>query len=150
MMRTLLAALPAILVIAGGVAGMWSGLRYGVWQALSPGAGFLPALSCGALCLLGVAILATDVRSSHDSSEVGVDASRWRLLGYVAGLLGFASLMELLGAITAIVLLFLWILAVVEQLPLRLVLMVTAGASLGAWSLFDWLLQVPLPRGLFT
>ena len=150
MTRRVFAALPAIVLIAGGLAGVWSGIRYGVWQALSPGAGFLPALSGGALCLLGVAIFATDVRSSQASAEDGEHGSGWRLLGYMVGLLGFALLMEPLGAIAAIVLLFLWILAGVEQLPWRLVLTVTAGATVGAWLLFDRLLQVPLPRGLVT
>ena len=127
---------------------MWSGIRYGVWEALSPGAGFLPALAGAALCVFGVVVLVTETRSTEPHTRAVEQPHRWRLLGYFAGLLGFSLSMEPLGAITSIVLLFLWILAVVERLPWRLVLPVTAGASFGAWLLFDWLLKVPLPRGL--
>ena len=149
MTRAVSAAWAPLLLIAVGLAGVWSGMRYGVWEALSPGAGFVPALAGGALCVFGVVIVITEARATGPDTGAVEQASRWRLLGYLIGLLGFCLLMEPLGAITAIVLLFLWILSLVERLRWRLVLSVSTGASFGAWFLFDWLLKVPLPRGLF-
>lgn len=137
-------------MVATGLLGLAFGLYYGVWEDGSPRAGFFPALSGGALCVFGAVMALVESTASRPSATANADRSPLRrMLGYMVGLLAFASLMEPVGAIPVIVLLFLWILAVVERLPWRLVLAVTAGSSFGAWLLFERILQVPLPRGLF-
>ncbi|MBI3707004.1 MAG: tripartite tricarboxylate transporter TctB family protein [Proteobacteria bacterium] len=145
--RAAAAAVPGLLPLLLGLFGLGFGLRYGVWDGAGPGAGLFPAASGGAMAALGLLILVTETSMPAPAAE---GATRpWRLLGYVAGLLAFALLMEQLGAIAAIVLLFLWLLAVVERLPWRLVLAVTAGSAFSTWLLFERLLQVQLPRGFF-
>lgn len=135
------AAAPAAL-FALGAFGAWSAMRFGVWEAGGPGAGMMPGLSGVALCVFA-AIAAFERRASQEEP-----AHLPRLAGYVAGLAGFALLMDPIGAVPAIIALFLWTLGVVERWPWRRVLPIAAGAALFAWVLFDRLLQVPLPKGL--
>jgi putative tricarboxylic transport membrane protein len=134
------AAAPAAL-FALGAFGAWSALRYGVWDG-GPGAGMLPGLASVALCIFAA------VAAFERSDQQGEPAHVPRLAGYVAGLAGFALLMGPLGAVLAIIALFVWTLGLVERWPWRRVLLIAAAAALFAWVLFDRLLQVPLPKGL--
>jgi putative tricarboxylic transport membrane protein len=143
--RAAAAAVPGLVALLLGVFGLGFGLTYGVWDGAGPGAGLFPAASGGAMALLGLLILVTETSTPGPAPQG--ESRPLRLLGYIAGLLAFALLMETLGAIAAIVLLFLWLLAVVERLPWRLVLAVTVGSAFSTWLLFERLLQVPLPRG---
>jgi hypothetical protein len=145
--RRAAAAAPGVLTLMLGLFGLVEGLNYGVWDGAGPGAGLFPAASGGAIAVLSLIILVTE-RSTPVAVSAPEGGTRpLRLIGYIAGLLAFALLMETLGAIAAIVLLFLWLLAVVERLPWRLVLAVTAGSAFSTWLLFEQLLQVQLPRG---
>jgi putative tricarboxylic transport membrane protein len=138
----------ALVAAAIGLIGLAFGVSYGVWEGAGPGAGFFPALSGAALAGVGVLIAIRDPAPEPETAA-GEGFRLPRQSGYIVGLFAFALLMERLGAIPVIVLLFLWILAGIERLPWRVVLPVTAGAALGAWLLFDVLLRVPLPRGMW-
>jgi putative tricarboxylic transport membrane protein len=136
----------ALVASALGLIGLALGISYGVWDGGAPGAGFFPAISGGALAAVGVLIAVTDPAPEPDTP----DGFRLPRQGaYIAALFAFALLMEQLGAIVVIVLLFLAILGGIERLSWRIVVPVTAGAAFGAWLLFDVLLQVPLPHGPF-
>jgi len=134
--------------VAGGI-GLGFGIRYGIWDGGSPLSGFFPAISGGALCLFGLLVALREPEPPAEPDAAAGPPSLRRILGYLAGLLAFAFLMEPVGALPMVVLMFLWLLAGVERLAWRVALPVTAAAALGAWLLFDRLLQVPLPRGLF-
>jgi len=127
---------------AGGV-GLASGYEYGLWDLGAPGPGFFPIVAGGALLLLALATLAEREGPAEDGVFIR------RLLGYVAGLVGFALAMEPLGALPAVAVLFVWLLGAVEGLSWRAVASTTVVATAGAWLLFDRLLNVPLPRGPF-
>jgi putative tricarboxylic transport membrane protein len=133
---------------AAGLAGLAFGIRYGLWESGSPLAGFFPALAGAMLLLFGTLSAAHEWRWPAPPDEANPAPQRGRVLGYLAAVFGFAFLLEPLGAMLAIALMFLWLLAAVERLPWRVVLPVTFGATLSAWLLFDRLLQVPLPRGI--
>ena len=130
-----------MVLFAIGIFGAYSALDYGLWEAGGPGAGLLPGLASGGLCLFA-AIALFEQQLSSEPAQLS------RLAGYVAGLIGFALLMGPLGAAPAIVVLFSWTLGVVERWNWRRFAPVAAGAALFAWVLFDRLLQVPLPRGI--
>jgi putative tricarboxylic transport membrane protein len=135
-------AAPASLC-AIGASGAYASWRYGVWDAGGPGPGLLPGLASLALCLFAA------IAARESAPPAGEPTNPWRLAGYVLGLAAFAFLMGPLGALPAIVLLFAWVLGAVERWPLRRVLPISAAAAFFAWLVFDRLLQVPLPRGLF-
>ena len=134
-------AAPVVLLLLG-LFGISEASGYGLWESGGPGAGLLPGLSSIALCVFSAAAL-------FEHPAPAEPASLPRLAGYVAGLLGFAFLMGQIGAIAAVVVLFCWSLWVVERWPLRRVAPLALGAALFAWVLFERLLQVPLPRGVF-
>jgi putative tricarboxylic transport membrane protein len=136
-----------------GAAGLGFGIGYGVWENGSPLAGFFPGLAGAGLLVFSLlaAIREWPRPVEPEASFAPNRQGHWRLLlGYLAGLLAFAFLMEPVGAIPMIALLFLWLMRAVERLAWRIVLPVTVAATLGAWLLFDRLLQVPLPRGLLA
>jgi len=129
-------------LIAIGAGGLSGAFRYGWWDAGGPGAGLLPGVAGIALCVFSLIALLEPPPASEP-------AHRPRLAGYVVGLAGFAWLMDPLGAVAAIVVLFAFTLGIVERWPWRRVVPIAVGAALFAWVLFDRLLQVPLPGGVF-
>jgi putative tricarboxylic transport membrane protein len=140
----------AVALILAGCGVVWVAVGYGVWDGIAPGAGFFPTVSGGLLVFFAAIAIITDQGNSAavDVDVVDDDVPSWsHLLGYVAALVGFALLLEPIGAIPAILLLFTWILLMVERLPLKLVILVTAGSAFGVWFLFDYLLNITLPRG---
>jgi putative tricarboxylic transport membrane protein len=125
-----------LLALAAG----WQGYDWGFTDFGTPGPGLFPALA--AALMGGAALVALRHRAPAP------EAADWtRLLAYLAGIVGFALLLEPLGMAASVTLLFLLLLAGLERLPWRVVLPVTAGAAGGSFLLFDRLLQVPLPRG---
>lgn len=141
-MRRLAGASAASVLLALGMYGAWSATRFVLWDAGGPGAGMLPGLSSLALCVFAL------IAAFEPGAQAGEPAHLPRLAGYIAALVGFALLMDPLGAVPAIVLLFVWTLGVVERWHWRRVLPMAAAAALFAWVLFDRLLKVPLPKGL--
>ena len=137
------AAAGALACAAVGAAGLWYGMRLGVWQAGAPLAGFFPALSGGMLCVFSALALMEGLGEQAPPTHSG------RVLGYVGGLLAFAFLMEPVGALPMIAAVFLWLLLGVERMSVRMALSLTVAGTAAAWLLFDRLLQVPLPRGFF-
>ncbi|MCC7275662.1 MAG: tripartite tricarboxylate transporter TctB family protein [Alphaproteobacteria bacterium] len=132
----------ALLAIAGAAAA-WAGWRYGLWSDGEPGAGLLPGAAGAA-----VAVFAGTEALSPGADAPPPQAVR-RLLGHGAAILAFAPALEVVGTIPAILLLFVGTLRWVERLPWRVVVPVAAGAALGSWLVFERLLDVPLPRGLW-
>jgi putative tricarboxylic transport membrane protein len=133
---------------AAGAIGLAFGIKYGLWESGAPLAGLFPALAGGILLVFGVLAGAAEWLSPTPLDE---DApQRGRVMGYLVAVLGFAFLLDPLGAMPAIALMFVWLLAAVERLAWRVVLPVTVGATLSAWLLFERLLQVPLPRGVLS
>ena len=137
------AAAPFALIAAGAL-GAWASLGYGPWEAGGPGAGLMPGLASVALVVFAA------IAAFEPAPAAGEPVHLPRLAGYVAGLAGFALLMGPLGALASIVLLFAWTLGVVERWRWRTGALIAAGAALFAWGLFERLLAVPLPRGVFA
>ncbi|HSH91865.1 MAG TPA: tripartite tricarboxylate transporter TctB family protein [Ramlibacter sp.] len=134
-----------------GAYGLVSGFRFGLGEATAPGPGFVPAIAGIALLVLAAAVGVKEVvapapepATAPDEAPLAPDAIR-RIVGYIAGIFGFAFLMQPMGALPTIGLFFLWILRGVERKSWRLTLAMTAGATLGAWLLFAKALKVSLP-----
>jgi putative tricarboxylic transport membrane protein len=126
--------------IAAALAAACQGWDWGFTDFGTPGPGLFPALAAG---LMGMAALVALRHRAPKPAE-----SDWvRLLAYIAGAFIFPLLLEPIGMTSAVVLLFLLLLAGLERMRWRVVLPVTAGAAAGSFLLFDRLLKVPLPRG---
>lgn len=130
----------AVFFLVIAVAALWQAWRWGLTDFGSPGPGLFPAL---AALLMGIAAVAAAWQR-----EAAPAATNWpRLIVYIAAVILVPLLLQPLGMIAVIALLFLLLLRGLERMPWRVVLPVTAAASIGAFLLFDQLLKVPLPRG---
>ena len=138
-------AAPAVLA-AIGFYGAASGLRFGLGEATEPGPGLMPAIAGGALVVFALMVAATEAvpTAGPDEPPSAADAPR-RVLGYAAGIIAFALLMQPVGTLPTIALFFVWIMRGVEHQSWRLTLALTVSAALGAWLLFVVALKVTLP-----
>ncbi|MCC7486993.1 MAG: tripartite tricarboxylate transporter TctB family protein [Burkholderiales bacterium] len=129
---------------------MWESLGLKFYTPLGPGPGFFPfwvALALGTLagCMIwqagraGGEALPADFFPDRDG--------RRRAAAIVIALAGAIALMEALGFRLTMLAFFLFLLpALGERRPLVILAIALAG-SVGAYHLFDSVLQVPLPAG---
>lgn len=136
-------AVAAALALAGAAA-VWAGLGFGLWSWGEPGAGLLPAAAGAAVAVFA----GLDALAPGKGGEQPPIAVR-RLLGHGIGILLLAPAMEIVGTVPAILALFVWTLRFVERLPWHTVVPVAVAAAAGSWALFEWMLSVPLPRGIW-
>lgn len=115
-----------------------------------PGAGFFPfgtALGIGVIALLrliGVSRDGTDAKPANRADD-------WRkILAIVAGMLGFALLLDSLGFALCTFLLLVFYLRAVAAQPWRRSLIFASASAVGAHLFFDVLLRAQLPRGLLA
>lgn len=140
MNRTLDFAATGLLVLCGLFA-IWSGLQFGIWEGVQPGAGLMPV--CAGIVLAGFSIgtMLFDPAYREPTPRGAVT----RPLGYMAALLAFGPLIETIGTSLSIVVTFFVMLRLVERASWRMVVLVTVAAVLTAKLLFQVVLQVPLP-----
>ena len=109
-----------------------------------------PAFVLGGLVLFGVAVAARTLRARAASREA-TRRSRWRSLGLISiGVTLNLALAETAGFVIAAALLF-WFVARAfdSRRPLRDAVC-AGGVALGAYALFTYALQVPLPAGVLA
>lgn len=115
-------------------------------------AGFLPfwlgASLAGLALLLLVRTIATREETGGQALAVPKEAG-WRVARVLAALVAYALLLERLGYLLSTFLLFAFLIGVVGRQPWRMALGVAALLSLGFLALFQWWLQLPLPRGFW-
>lgn len=116
-----------------------------------PGSGLYPLLTAlGLGGLAAVLALRPGRRAPGGEAEAAEGPLRpFKLAGYVAALLAYAFLLEPLGYLIVTAGAMFFIMRVLEGIASARVLVLTAGALVGSWLLFERLLQVPLPRGPF-
>jgi hypothetical protein len=138
---------------AFGVAALWTSAQwsFGTPRLLGPAA--MPALASLLIAVPATALLlrlilagprAADGRAMRGTAQAGM----LRILATIMALLAYTVALRPLGFL-ATTMPFLAILyaLVAPKGKLRFALAVSVGVGLGAFALFDLLLQVPLPRG---
>jgi hypothetical protein len=143
----------AVFLAAFGAYLIWAGLQYGFMQETTPGAGFFPLLSGGALIVLSIINLA---RSIIGLEELQEDMSRRdvaKFAAIVVAMLVFVVITPLLGITIATMLLMLAIGFTIRP-SLERSYLVRLGVTsvfipIACFGIFGTLLRVPLPRGLF-
>ena len=115
-----------------------------------PGAGFFPMWYGSAMVVLSLALVAGTVMKKPARDEP--DEIRWRDLGRAltcwAAFVASIALMPLAGFAISFALLTWFIVAVMARRPQRIALALAIGGAVGFYALFEWALDMALPKGL--
>lgn len=144
-----------LLLTVLGVVTLLLSLRMGLRGEDTPGPGLFPAAASAVMLALlipialGLRLPRTQATSGEE--EVGeADAGGWRRLGLYLLAMGFAALALMpLGFALGVGLALLLVLRLAERLSWLRAALVTVCGVTACFLLFDRLLEVPLPRGVF-
>ncbi len=120
------------------------------WEYLTeegPGAGFFPMWYGGVMLVLSLLLVLGAVLKPRPRSEVAWNDVRRALIAWVAFVVCVA-LMPLLGFAIAFALLTAFIVRVMCGERLHIALVVGIAGAAGFYAIFDWALDLSLPRGL--
>jgi len=122
-------------------------LRLPLGTLANPGPAYMPALLAAALVVSGVLIVAL----GRDAATLGAAGwAEWRHTVAILGACAFVALaLERLGYRLTMALACAFLLSVVERKGLVPTALFAAGMAAGTHYLFDTVLRVQLPRGLF-
>lgn len=134
------AALIALAAVAIG--GLWSALRFGLWDFGAPGSGLLPAAGC-LVMMAGLAAVAWQERARL-APRMSV-FSDLRPLVPIGIITAIVPVTLLVGMLPALGLASVAVLTLVESENLWRAGSIALGIAAGAWLLFARLLNVPLP-----
>ena len=124
-------------------------LKYGLGSFSSPGPGFLPFLSGGALVLLSMIVFFQQVGKGRGGSLASLwSHARWHtVLAVMLSLVVYALLLRLLGFILDTFLLTTFLFRVMEPVRWQRVLAGAAATTLCSYAVFQLWLEAQLPSG---
>lgn len=147
--RHRLEAAALLLLALLGAGALALSLRLGLGGEETPGPGLFPAMAAALLlALLAPPAFALLRRSGQHVPAEEVDADGWRRLGlYLLAMTVAAVALVPLGFALGIGIALVVVLRFAEGLGWARAVMVAALGIAACFILFDWLLEVPLPRG---
>jgi putative tricarboxylic transport membrane protein len=133
--------------LAVGAFVTWQGWELELGTLREPGSGFLFFWLGLAICGLAAFITLQGATSGPLLGELWA-GSRWtNVLLVVVALIAFGFLFEKLGFVFCSLALLLFLMTVVDPVPLRLALPISAVAAIGVWYVLEKLLSIQLPKG---
>jgi len=130
-----------------GLVTIWESRIFPLGSLHRPGPAYMPVVLAALLILFGAAVFAMDTRVRR-VAEVGW--LEWRHAVAIFGACAFAAGgLERLGYRLTMAVVVAFLLLVVERKGWALGLTLTLAMAWGSFFVFDTLLRVPLPRGLF-
>lgn len=127
----------------------------GVWEIGEPGAGLFPLIFGATLALLGSLAVARSVLVANakpaarsGAENDGACAIPYRLAVYLAALVAYAALFEVLGFVVSTAFVFMAILVLAERMLLWKSIAITIVAIVASYLLFTTFLSVPFPAGI--
>ena len=125
-----------------GLGAAASGLSMHLWENREPAAGLFPFLA--SLLLIVTSLLcATQITSSEDPIEIQ------RVVAYCVALALFCVFLEFLGFVAAAFLFLAGVLLFIERIKWHISGFFAAAVAISTWLLFEILLSVPLPHGVW-
>ena len=136
--------------LAFGAFVTWQGWLLELGTLREPGSGFVFFWLGLLIAAFALSIMLKGVKGEGPLlSDLWRDA-RWpKVLMVVAVLVAYAFLFERLGFVVCSLGLLLFLMTVVDPVPLRLSVPISAVASIGVWYVLEKVLLVQLPKGLW-
>ena len=136
-----------VALVLVGVVTVWESRVFPLGTLQRPGPAYAPVVVAALLILFGVAVFAMGARARR-LAEVGW--GEWRHAVAIFGACAFAAWgLERLGYRLTMAVVVLFLLMVVERKGWALGIALTVVMAWGSFFVFDTMLRVPLPRGLF-
>jgi len=125
-----------------GLAAATNALHLHIWAHGEPAAGLFPFMA-------GLLLAATSLICGREPSPSSEPVETIRLLAYCGALTGFCLLLNWLGFTLASLIFLTAVLVFIERMNWKKGLLLATAFSVGTWGLFDALLSVPLPTGMW-
>jgi len=141
-----------ISLISIGLSGLYFGgaLTYPVGTMAQPGPGLYPLFVGSLLIIASVGVFTTTLlEPSTKPMEFPRGRDLWRLLSITAVMIVYAVALPIIGHLLAAAIVSFGVLQAMGLRSWYLKIGLTVFLSLGSFYLFDILLKVPLPRGVF-
>jgi len=136
-----------VTLVLMGVVTVWESRAFPLGTLQRPGPAYAPVVVAALLILFGVAVFAMGGRARR-LAEVGW--GEWRHAVAIFGSCAFAAWgLERLGYRLTMAVVVLFLLMIVERKGWALGIALTVVMAWGSFFVFDTMLRVPLPRGLF-
>ena len=120
------------------------------WEYMTeegPGAGFFPMWYGGIMLVLSLALVAGAVIKPAKQSEIAWK-DVWRAMTAWVAFVACIALMPVLGFTISFALLIAFIVRVMCAEKLRTAIIVAGCGAIGFYALFDWALELSLPKGM--
>lgn len=140
-MTTIIRLVPYLLTSIGLGAAAQS-LRLGLWAYGEPAAGLFPFIG-------GVLLISTSLICARETEPVWEPADLTRLMAYCVALVLFCVMLELIGFAFAAFLFLAVVLLAIERMKTTTAIVIATAFAFSTWGLFEGLLSVPLPRGVW-
>ncbi len=125
----------------------WESRKLPLGSFRTPGPAYMPIVLAAILLVFGALLAVTGGRASLVAS---VGWSEWRHAVAIVAVCAFAAVaLERLGYRATVTVALAFLLGVVERKGLAFTTVFSLALAIGSFLLFDTLLRVPLPRGLF-
>lgn len=126
-------------------------ISMGLGSLRTPQAGFFPTILSVMLAVLSLMLLGQAARETEgevDAFRLGAESWK-RIVLAVGALLAFGFLLDYLGYAIGSFLLIAVLLRAIEPMRWWLVVVIAFSTSVISYGIFGWLLQTPLPAGIF-
>ncbi len=125
----------------------WQGWLLELGTLREPGSGFLFFWLGLAICGLALFIAVRGVTHGPMLADLWAGARWGRAVLVILALIAFGLLFERIGFVVCSLALLLFIMTVVDPVPLKLSLPISAIASIGVWYVLEKVLLIQLPGG---
>ncbi|MBS0548804.1 MAG: tripartite tricarboxylate transporter TctB family protein [Proteobacteria bacterium] len=134
--------------LAVGAFVAWQGWLLGLGTLHEPGSGFLFFWLGLVMCAFSVTIALAGMRGQGPELADLWRGARWgRVLLVIAALIVYGVAFEPLGFVPCTLALLLFLMTVVDPVPLKLSVPISAAAAVGVWYVLQKLLLIQLPHG---
>ena len=142
-----------IAIILLGLSGylLIESMRLGFGGLRTPQAGFFPTILSAVLAVLSLVLLGQSTKEKGETaSPFRLGSQSWRRIALVVGvLLAFGFSVDFLGYTISSFLLVAVLLRAIEPMRWSLIIIIALSTSAISYGIFGWLLQTPLPTGIF-
>lgn len=126
----------------------WQALELGLGSLREPGSGFVFFWTGLMICTFAISVAFSGIRGRGPMLGDPWQGTRWRnVLLVIVALVAYALLFEHLGFVVCSLALLLFLMVVVDPVPLRLAIPIALIAAVGIWYVLEKVLLVQLPKG---